>query len=286
MQIYASESQADNSLKYPDNWFAKWFNEWYLIVYQHRNEKEAVGFTARWPIWERLESNKSHRIVNWIPAFTGSTGMIEPTEWCLDLGCGTGRYAHEFARRGFQTLAVDLSHYLLQTARTYTKETSNLHLVRADMRTLPIKKPLTFIASLFTSFGYFETDNEHQILLKNLADLLKPKGFLILDLPNKHAVELHVASDPITDKTINGISIREERRIENQTNRVVKRIIINHGNEPLEYKESVRLFTSQEIESMLYSAGIKSYVPPWGNYKGDPLKDESPRMIYFGEKLG
>ncbi len=41
--------------------------------------------------------------------------FVEPGP-LVDLGCGTGRHALRFARRGFPVVAVDLSHAMLRTA--------------------------------------------------------------------------------------------------------------------------------------------------------------------------
>src|SRR4051794_19905937 len=52
----------------------------------------------------------------------------------LDLGCGTGRLCHHFAKKGFACTGVDLSDAMLEQARTMP---SNVNWVKANIVELP-----------------------------------------------------------------------------------------------------------------------------------------------------
>lgn len=259
-----SNLMSKDNKKFPENWFALWFDEWYMKVYQHRDESEASDFISKWQIWDNLNAN----------------------DWCLDVGCGAGRFAHLLARKGINVLAIDLSKPLLKAAKKETAEDSNPFYVRADMRYLPTVSQFGLIISLFTSFGYFETDDEHSLLLKELSNRLRPNGILILDLPNILHVEQNVIEHPITERTIKKVTVREERCLQLQPKRVIKRIIIMKEKGKLEYTESVRLYSKEEVDVMLLSAGIEPVEYPWGDYSGSPYSNSSSRMIYFGARIG
>ncbi|MBT7788549.1 MAG: methyltransferase domain-containing protein [Calditrichaeota bacterium] len=263
IRVYSNPMLKENA-KYPENWFATWFDEWYMKVYQHRDEREAADFISKWNIWEKLN----------------------PEDWCLDLGCGAGRFAQLFAKKGYNTLAVDLSMPLLEAARKDLSGNANPYYVRSDMRCLPTVKRFGLIMSLFTSFGYFESDEEHSTLLRDLSNRLRPKGIIVLDLPNSSDVERKVSELPITEKNIENVVVREERYMEMQPKRVIKRIIISKDKETFKYTESVRLYTNLEIEAMFQSVGISSVEHPWGDYSGSPYSNSSSRMIYFGKRIG
>jgi ubiquinone/menaquinone biosynthesis C-methylase UbiE len=80
----------------------------------------------------------------------------------LDVGCGAGRHARAFRAAGARCVGLDLSRTLLRIARGVT----DAPLVRADMRELPIRPgSMDLTVSLFTSFGYFERDEEHAAAL-------------------------------------------------------------------------------------------------------------------------
>src|SRR5215470_9174503 len=53
----------------------------------------------------------------------------------LDLCCGPGRHAVEFALRGFQVTGVDRTEFLLNKARKHAQESgASVEWVKADMR--------------------------------------------------------------------------------------------------------------------------------------------------------
>lgn len=259
---------------YPENWFLKWFDEWYLLVYSHRNQKEAIQFVENWPIWKSILPQTQNR-----------------TQWALDLGCGSGRYSQAIAKKGFNVLGLDTSAKLLRIALSENISSSKLNLVRADMRKLPVNTSFMIILSLFTSFGYFETDHEHQEIINSAYSNLKKGGYFVLDIPNRDYVINRVKSNNETSKIIDQIKIVEIREIDSAQKRIIKTIFIDTGKKKLEYVESVRLFSDNQIQSMLNIAGFKlnsdsmeKHKTPWGNYEGDPLDASKPRMIYFGEK--
>ena len=144
-------------------WFEEWFGEEYLQLYPHRDDAEAeravaliaraTGFTAGWRV--------------------------------LDVGCGAGRHARALRSLGARCVGLDLSAALLRVARGVT----DAPLVRADMRRIPIRPgSMDLTVSLFTSFGYFEHDEEHQAVLREMVGTLRPGGWLVIDFLN--AVEV------------------------------------------------------------------------------------------------
>lgn len=243
----------------PNDWYREWFDERYLRVYPHRDQREAERFLDCWQIWSRLE----------------------PGGWCLDLGCGTGRYARLIARCGLKVLGIDLSRPLLSIARDESNCPDNLWYVRADMRSIPSSGKFSLIISLFTSFGYFE-DNEQIQLLRDVKELLLPDGIFVLDLPNRTAVERSVNDRPMTTRNHDDMTIRETRRIDTERARVIKQIDIRSGSDSYRYYESVRLYDYAEMESLLSDTGFRISEPVWGDYSGNPFNIESQRMIYFG----
>jgi SAM-dependent methyltransferase len=242
----------------PDDWFKNWFNDQYLNVYSHRNQTEAKRFLSKWQIWESIEEGA----------------------FCLDLGCGSGRYAVEIARRGLNVLALDLSIPLLMTAVKENNLPERILYIRGDMRLIPAKPCFSLIVSLFTSFGYFD-DNQHKQLLKDVRRLLKSNGLFVIDIPNPKSVRKNVLNNKISIRVEDDIQIREERYISDDNTRVIKYIKLNYQGESKEYFESVRLFETEELSIMLENCGLTSKYPVQGDYNGESFTDESPRMIYF-----
>jgi SAM-dependent methyltransferase len=87
---------------------------------------------------------------------------------CLDVACGSGRYATTLAKRGYRVLGVDVSTDQLRLARRRVPL-----LVQADGTRLPLRS-----LSLVTAVGfYFHTDVEDfAAVISEIARCLTPGG--------------------------------------------------------------------------------------------------------------
>ena len=100
----------------------------------------------------------------------------------LDLCCGPGRNALEFARRGFQVTGVDRTARYLDTARAAaTREGLTVEFVQEDMRHFQRPAAFDVALNLFSSFGYFEDEAEDLRVLRHLHTSLKPGGQVLLE---------------------------------------------------------------------------------------------------------
>ncbi|MBG9940790.1 methyltransferase domain-containing protein [Brevibacillus formosus] len=242
-----------------EEWFERSFREDYVLVYRHRDDSAADGEIAN--LLERLPVKDTGRV--------------------LDLCCGSGRHSRALARRGYEVVGVDLSPVLLQLAEeqnTYPQ----LSFARCDMRDIPFHEEFDIVVNLFTSFGYFSTDEENANVIRNMAQALKTKGEVVIDFLNAAYVIDNLV--PHSSKEVSGMLIKEERWI--QDGFVKKRILISDesSNEPREYMEQVRLFSAQQMIVMLTEAGFEK-IQVFGNYQFDEyVAHESPRMIFYAVK--
>ncbi len=242
-----------------EEWFERSFREDYVLVYRHRDDSAADGEIAN--LLERLPVKDTGRV--------------------LDLCCGSGRHSRALARRGYEVVGVDLSPVLLQLAEeqnTYP----HLSFARCDMRDIPFHEEFDIVVNLFTSFGYFSTDEENANVIRNMAQALKTKGEVVIDFLNAAYVIDNLV--PQSTKEVSGMLIKEERWI--QDGFVKKRILISDesSNEPREYMEQVRLFSVQQMIAMLTEAGFEK-IQVFGNYQFEEyVAHESPRMIFYAVK--
>jgi SAM-dependent methyltransferase len=243
------------------SWYKDWFRDAnYSVVYEHRDESEA----------EQL-IDLIERIIGHVPA-----------RRVLDIGCGSGRHTIAFAKRGYaQVTGIDLSPTLLAEAR---EEAAQLQLpirfIECDMREIP-NETFDLALNLFTSFGYFERDEDNATVILRAAEHLASSGWFVLDFLNSRWVREHfVAHD---ERVVpNGTRIEQTRWIEN--NRIEKRLLVRNNFEAKEYIESVRLFERSDFEQMFSAAGL-TLRHLFGTYSGgsfDP--DTSPRLIMFALK--
>ena len=233
-------------------WFQSWFNDDYLALYPHRDAAEA------------------ERLVTLIGQYTGWT-----SGWrVLDVGCGPGRHAAALEGAGLRPVGLDLSSALLRRAR----EVTSAPLVRADMRRLPIRsRSMDACLSLFTSFGYFESDAEHAATLAGMAETLRPGGWFVMDFLNASQVRAHVAAE--AGPLVPGERGSHLRKYLSPDQRyVIKEIHLADGRQ---FSERVRLYHATDLEAMLAAAGV-AVEQRFGDYLGARCIDGSPRALLMG----
>ncbi len=237
-------------------WFKHAFDASYVRRYAHRSHDEANDFVAT----IRLLFSES---------VTGKTA--------LDVACGAGRHALALSRLGFQVTGIDLSEELIDLARKFAqKEENPPRFLVGDMRDEWPDGPYDLILNAFTSFGYFDKDEESFSILQQARQQLSPAGYFILDYFNTHRVIDELV--PKSIRTLEGKRIVEERWIEN--GRVKKRITTLAASPSGESSviESVRLFYPSDLRRMFTRAGL-TLVEEWGTYDGSPFILNSPRYI-------
>jgi SAM-dependent methyltransferase len=232
-------------------WFEEWFGEEYLQLYPHRDDADADRIVAL-----------IQRTVPWRAGWR-----------VLDVACGAGRHARALELAGARCIGLDLSASLLRRARRAT----HAPLIRADMRRIPVR-PLSMdlTVNLFTSFGYFESDAEHQAALSQMVQTVRPGGWFALDYLNASTVRASLAEPvPPTPMSNEGASAR---RLSEDGRFVCKTISIPDGRR---FSERVRLFDAGDLEAMLAASGVKVR-RRFGDYDGAPLAAGAPRVVLLG----
>lgn len=154
-------------------------------------------------------------------------------------------------------------------------------MVCADARDIPFIGKFGTVLNLFTSFGYFSTEEENALVLRSISRCLRPGGRFLIDHINK---ELAVRSlVPEDRREIGGLMVIQKRRFDDRSQRLEKTIILTENGIEKVYEESVRLYRSEELAAMAEAAGlvVKSV---FGGLDGRPIDSDAPRMIILGDK--
>ncbi len=241
-----------------DRWYDDWFQEDYLLLYQHRDTREARDFLDR--IIPKL-----------VPMPTGSI---------LDLACGAGRHSHYLHKMGYPVVGVDLSRPLLKQASD-AASSSRISWIQGDMRQIPFRnRSLSAVFNLFTSFGYFPKDSDDASVLRDVHRVLVPGGWFVLDTLNPSFVESNL--EPISQRQQGDVDILEERKIDHRRRRVIKNITLTRDGQKSFFMESVRLYQVEELQQLMLSAGLQSKLL-WGDYQGNSYQEQSPRIIIVAQ---
>jgi SAM-dependent methyltransferase len=93
----------------------------------------------------------------------------------LDAGCGTGRIARELARRGVETVGVDLDDEMLSTAR---RKAPDLELHHADLATIDVGRVFDVVL-LAGNVMIFLTPGSESAVVANLVRHLAAGGAFV-----------------------------------------------------------------------------------------------------------
>jgi len=232
-------------------WFEEWFGDEYLELYPHRDDREA----------DRLVS-LLQEVLPW------------ETGWrILDVACGSGRHLEALVRHGAAPIGVDLSAVLLRRARLR----SACPLLRADMRRLPVRaRSMDLTLNLFTSFGYFATDDEHDAALAEMLGTVRPGGWFVIDF--LHAAQVRAGLVPRESTRLGRHGATVERRISADGRMVEKTIRLDDGRR---FAERVRLLSQDELERMIARHGGQ-VTSRYGSYDGGPI-GAGPRVILVAQ---
>ncbi|MCP5053159.1 MAG: class I SAM-dependent methyltransferase, partial [bacterium] len=104
----------------------------------------------------------------------------------LDLCCGPGRHSVELAKKGFRVTGVDRTPFLMNKAKEKAKtENVDVEWVLEDMREFSRPNSFDLVLNLFSSFGFFETEEDNLEVLKQMHRNLKENGIAVIDTMSK-----------------------------------------------------------------------------------------------------
>ena len=238
-------------------WFESWFDTpFYHMLYRDRDDSEAQRFMDR--LTDYLEVSKNLSV--------------------LDVACGRGRHAIYLNEKGFNVTGIDLSEESISVANESAND--RLRFFVRDMRN-PLKFKYDLILNMFTSFGYFETEEENKLSLLNLSNALHLGGRLVIDFLNSKKAANALIEREI--KSVDGIDFHIKRSFENGF--FLKRIEFEFEGEKHAYSEKVKALTLVDFHEALESAGLK-IMNTFGDYNlNDFDAQNSERLVLIAHKL-
>ena len=209
---------------------------------------------------------------------------LEPGARVLDLACGHGRVTLELARRGYRVTGLDLSPRSLELARAAAEgERLAIDWVHADMREIPAGPPFDAIVNVYTSFGYFDADDDNQRVLDGVAAALAPGGRFLIDVVNLLSLARRYR-DTMWEELEDGMLFLQDHRFDFLAGRNRARwTFVRTDGTRSELVHSVRGYTPHELAKMLSRAGLE-VVGSWGDFDGSELSFAGWRLILLARK--
>lgn len=239
-------------------WFEEWFNTpYYHILYQHRDDDEAEIFVG----------NLVHKL------------NIQPEDHVLDLACGKGRHSVFLNKLGLNVTGADLSPNSICEAKK--AENDRLHFIRHDMRDVISGAKFDFVLNLFTSFGYFDDQQDNLKVLRSIHEMLAPHGKLLIDFFNiDHVIR---KMKPEETKSVEGIDFHISKTFDGK--HIYKKISFTDQGKHHEYTERVQGLSPGDFEKLLQLAGF-TLIDTFGNIHLEPFdREKSDRFILIAGKV-
>lgn len=238
-------------------WFSEWFDSpYYHSLYRHRDEEEAAAFIQA--LLDRLN-----------PA---------PEARMMDLACGRGRHARLLSEAGHLVTGLDISPSNIGHASRM--ESDNLEFMVHDMRHPFRINYYDHIFNFFTSFGYFDREEDHLRTLCHVQSGLRPGGSFILDFMNSTWVRNSLLANE--ERNADGIHFTIDRFADDT--HIFKRIRFEDKGHLYEFTERVRAFTLPELRDLLGTAGME-IVEVFGDHALGPwIPESSERLIIHARK--
>ncbi|MDP2454582.1 MULTISPECIES: bifunctional 2-polyprenyl-6-hydroxyphenol methylase/3-demethylubiquinol 3-O-methyltransferase UbiG [unclassified Kaistella] len=242
-------------------WFETWFDTpYYHILYKDRDFAEAENFITL--------------LINYL--------NIPKDSKIIDLACGKGRHSVFLNKMGYEVLGLDLSKESISYNKQF--ENSNLKFEVHDMRNEIFREisaeKADAVFNLFTSFGYFDDENDDRKVFQSISNVLGENGYFVLDFLNAKWVENSLIEEEIITKE--GINFTIKKKIENQN--IIKDIYFNDAGKDYHFYEKVKLHTLEEISDYAAEFGFEK-VQIFGDYQlNDFNLESSPRCINIFKK--
>ncbi len=212
-------------------------------------------------------------VVDSILALSGAA----PGSAVLDMCCGPGRHALEFAARGHSVVGVDITGPYIVAARDSARAMElPAEFIQADARRWSRPAAFALAVNLFTSFGYFETKAEDSLMLERIRESLAPGGALVMDLVGKETA----ARDYIEGEWFerDGRLILTEFTVVGAWEGLRNRWVLVDGDRRVDRSWVQRLYAATELRDSLEAAGFAS-VDVFGTWAGDPYGASAERLI-------
>lgn len=207
---------------------------------------------------------------------------LTPDTHVLDLGCGHGRIANRLAAKGIRVTGLDASRLFIETAQRDAsgQRLTTVDYVLGDMRTLPFESSrFDAVISWFTSFGYFD-DDENRRVLGEAARVVNANGRLAIETNN--LAEVLPRWQPVTVIERDGAFAIDRARFDPVSGRAVTERTIVRDGRSRQLTFSVRMFMPAELRDWLTDAAFAEVA--FYDNRGEPLTLTSRRAIALARK--
>lgn len=202
----------------------------------------------------------------------------------LDMGCGPGRFAVPFAKRGFAVTGVDITPFLIKKARDYAgREKVEIELVKEDMRRFRRPAAFDLALSMLTSFGYFDDESQNLAVLENIHASLRPGGVFVFDTYGKEIIARKFL-ETSSQKLPGGGLIVQRREVTRDWSQMENEWLVIKDEQVRTFLLRHWIYSGREFTEQLARAGF-SEIRLCGDLDGKPYGRDADRLIAVARKV-
>ncbi|MGI8745167.1 MAG: class I SAM-dependent methyltransferase [Bryobacteraceae bacterium] len=214
--------------------------------------------------YDLLQTERIPPRVDFIQAILTRNGIATGSR-VLDAGCGTGRYAAEFAKRGFRVWGVDSSPELIAVARSRDiGGESAVEFVIADLLAVSFQKPFDVVLCRGV-LNDFVVDANRRSIFQQFVTWLRPGGVLIFDVREWTRTVARYSQNPLHHRTVelpDGVlRFQSETLLDQESGRMLIRERFEGDKEcertSTENEFIMRPWTAEELASCLHANSLQ-----------------------------
>ena len=206
-----------------------------------------------------------------------------------DLGCGTGSFCLEMARRGYDMIGIDLSAEMLSCARQKALDAdADILFLNQDMTDFELYGTVDAITCLMDSVNYVTYKNDLKRLFKLADNYLNPGGLFVFDVNSPYKFE-NILSKNIFCETGEQVSYIWQNYFD-KTRKLCQfdlTFFVKEGELYRRFDEihNERVYEMEELTGMLADAGFKM-CSVYGEFSFKRPSDKCERLFFICKKAG
>lgn len=222
--------------------------------------------------------------------FISKTCGLKGGERILDLACGFGRHALEFAKRGFDVVGIDITEDYIRDARKTAQEMNlnNVTFICSDIRDVSFENEFDLVLNIADgAIGYLENEEENLKIFDVISKALRKDGQHMCDLVSGDYADMHFPMKTWSAGQ-SAISLSEfewDRE---------KRIML-YGGQDFEYGQPIsvpaitegdptRVYTLEEIGDIMHERKME-VVEAFADYSGQPASPYEFQMLIHSRHI-
>ncbi len=226
------------------------------------------------PVFDQIPAKQSNALAR----FVAGKLDLKPGRSFLDCPCGIGRVSLPLAKMGIKVTGVDITpSYLQDLKKKAGRRNLKIEVIEEDMRRIRFDGWFDAAGSLWTSFGYFESEADNRLTLKRMFRALRPGGKFMMHLINRDWIMANFSDNGWFE--VGDVKVLEKRSFDYATSISRDTWHFVRQGEVVAREMMLRVYALHELLAMFRSVGFVD-LEWYGSIKEEPIS-RNTRMMYI-----